>query len=312
MRSGRTQSDNPPAPTTIAQDAAKPSIVDFDAHNPFWSSPGICMESTRSWGSISAAVVSRSIGTVVWRSDLYRIVYALSDFLGTIRNGKGPAQDSPLLRDNFSFRPFGVPFESTVKVPVRFIQIVQRRDVYDSIASEMVRGGAVNLEPRTVLRDPLVSQIALTIANQIDYGVVDNILADALSTALAVRIVRYYIEPSAIKLAPSSGLSRERLQRVREYIEAHLGDRLTLTDLAGVACLSPYHFSRSFKLGLGIGPQRYVMQRRLERAKTLIRRTNQPFAWVAGEAGFADQSHLTCVFRRETGVTPGQFRAATW
>ena len=96
---------------------------------------------------------------------------------------------------------------------------------------------------------------------------------------------------------------------MRDYIEAHLDDRLTLADLARVACLSPYHFSRSFKLALGIGPQRHVAQRRLNRAKTLMRRTNQPLAWVAQEAGFCDQSHLTSVFRRETGMTPGQFRA---
>jgi AraC family transcriptional regulator len=85
---------------------------------------------------------------------------------------------------------------------------------------------------------------------------------------------------------------------------------LTLTDLAGVACLSPYHFSRSFKLAVGVGPQRYVRQRRLDRAKTLLRRTNQPLAWIAQEAGFADQSHLSSIFRREMGVTPGRFRAA--
>ena len=97
----------------------------------------------------------------------------------------------------------------------------------------------------------------------------DTILAEALSTVLAVRIVRHCVDRSAIELAPSSGLSRERLQRVRDYIEAHLDDRLTLTNLAAVACLSSYHFSRSFKLALGVGPRRYVMQRRLERAKCL-------------------------------------------
>jgi AraC-like DNA-binding protein len=311
MRSGRTQSNNPPAPETIAQDPAKASIADLDVHNPFWASPGIHIERTRSWGSISADVVSRAVGKVVWRSDCYRTVYALSDFLGTVRNDNGPEQASPLLRDNFSFRPFDVPFESTVEAPVRFIQIVQRRDVYDNIVSEMVQGGAVNSEPRTELHDPLVSQLALTIANQIDDGVLDNILADALSTALAVRVLRYYVDPSAIQLAPSSGLSRERLQRVRDYIEIRLGDRLSLTDLAQVACLSPYHFSRSFKLARGVSPHRYVIKRRVERAKTLLRRTSRPLAWVAQEAGFADQSHLISVFRRETGVTPGQFRAST-
>jgi AraC family transcriptional regulator len=175
-------------------------------------------------------------------------------------NHNGPPQDRTLLRDNFSFRPSGVTLESTVEAPVQFIQIVQPRDIYNNIVSEMVRGGAVDLDSLTGLHDPLVSQIALTIANEMQLGFVDHILADALSTALAVRIIRHYVDPSAITLAPSSGLSRERLQRVRDYIEMHLDDRLTLTDLAGVACLSPYHFSRSFKLAFGIGPQRYVMQ----------------------------------------------------
>ena len=51
-----------------------------------------------------------------------------------------------------------------------------------------------------------------------------------------------------------------------------------MADLAGVACLSPYHFSRSFKLAVGVGPQRYVIQRRLDRAKTLLRRSHKPLA----------------------------------
>jgi AraC family transcriptional regulator len=100
------------------------------------------------------------------------------------------------------------------------------------------------------------------------------------------------------------------LQRVRDYVEAHLDEELSLTVLADIACLSPYHFSRSFKQTAGVGPQHYVIQRRVERAKTLMRRTNQPLALIAQEAGFADQSHLTAIFHRETGVTPGRFRAA--
>jgi AraC family transcriptional regulator len=99
------------------------------------------------------------------------------------------------------------------------------------------------------------------------------------------------------------------LQRVRDYIEAHLDDDLSLTVLADVACLSPHHFSRSFKQAAGVGPARYVMGRRLERAKTLLRRTREPLAVIAQDTGFADQSHLTHMFRREIGVTPGRFRA---
>jgi AraC family transcriptional regulator len=101
------------------------------------------------------------------------------------------------------------------------------------------------------------------------------------------------------------------LQRVRDYVEAHLDEDLSLTVLADIACLSPYHFSRSFKQAAGVGPQRYVMQRRLERAKRLLRQTHQPLVLIAQETGFADQSHLSQMFRREIGVTPGRYRAAT-
>jgi AraC family transcriptional regulator len=167
----------------------------------------------------------------------------------------------------------------------RFIQILQSRETYDNLASELVRGGTVDLEPRSAFSDPLISQIAATTADETDGGFVDTIFADALNTALAVQVTRRFVDKSALVLEPSNGLSRDRSKRVQEYIEPHLDGRLTLADLAGVAGLSPYHFSRSFKQAGGIGPQRYVMQRRLERAKTLMRRTNELLAEIAYRSG---------------------------
>jgi AraC family transcriptional regulator len=308
MRSGRAQSDHPPARGTIAQDPGKPNITDFDAHNPFWRSPGIYIESTRCWGSISADVVSRTVGAVTWRSDHHRVAVALTAHRGIAHVDGGSARSARFSPGELSFTPAGVSIR-TIFPAVRVMHTLQRPETYDTISSELVRGGTIHFETRYPIHDPLVSQIVSTITHETGGRFLDHILVDALNTALAVRMVRHFIDPIKIAPTPSNGLSRERLQRVRDYIEAHLADPLTLTDLARVACLSPYHFSRSFKLALGIGPHRYVMQRRLERAKTLMRRTNQPLAWVAQEVGFADQSHLTSVFRRETGITPGQFRA---
>jgi AraC family transcriptional regulator len=125
---------------------------------------------------------------------------------------------------------------------------------------------------------------------------------------LCIRVAQRFV--GHLPLPTTKGLSPQRLQRVRDYVEAHLDEDLSLTVLADIACLSPYHFSRSFKQATGVGPQRYVIQRRLERAKTLMRRTSRPLAFIAQEAGFADQSHLTSIFHREMGVTPGRFRAA--
>jgi AraC family transcriptional regulator len=266
-------------------------------------------EKSRSWERMAVGVFRRDAGEIVWQSDCHRIGCVLTDFSGRKQIDDGPVE-------NCRFRPGDIVFLPCKRkswsdlCSGRFIQILQSRETYDNLVPELVRGGTVQLDPQDAFADPLISQIAFTIANELEDGRIDGILADALNTALAVQIVRRFVDPFAIMLAPSNGLSRDRLKRVRDYIETHLDDRLTLTDLAGVACLSQYHFSRSFKESLGIGPQRYVMQRRLERAKTLIRRTNQPLAAIAQQVGLCDQSHLTSMFRRETGVTPGRFRAA--
>jgi AraC-like DNA-binding protein len=258
---------------------------------------------------MSVGIFRRAPGEMVWSSDYHRISYVLTDISGTKQSDDGLMEEYRLRRGDIAFRPCNRKLWSDLSGG-RFIQILQSRETYDNLAAELVRGGAVQLDPQDAFSDPLISQIALTIANEIEDGFADGILVDALNTALAVQITRRFADPSKIMPAPTNGLSRERLQRVCDYIEAHLDDRLTLADLAGVACLSPYHFSRSFKQAVGVGPQRYVMQRRLERAKTLMRRSNQPLALIAQEAGFTDQSHLTAIFRREIGVTPGRYRAA--
>ena len=274
------------------------------------SAPGIHSEKSRTWELISADIINRVAGEVISpRSNYHRVTVALSAIRGVAHIEGGLARPLLFLPGELSFTPGGVSTR-TILPAARVIQAAQRPATYDTIISEIVRGGGLHFEPRHPINDPLASQIVSTIANEMESGFLDNILVDALNTALAVRMVRLFVDPSKITLAPSNGLSRERLQRVCDYIEAHLDDRLTLADLAGVACLSPYHFSRSFKQAVGVGPQRYVMERRIERAKILIRRTRQPLASIALEVGFTDQSHLTGVFRRETGMTPGRFRAA--
>jgi AraC family transcriptional regulator len=278
--------------------------------NPIWSFSGFHVERTRSWGLISADVISREPGEATWRSDRHRIVYALTDIPGAVRIGDRPAEAIRLQRNSnrLAFRPGGLPVRSDVPSAVRLIQILQSPSSFDSFACDMVRGGTVRLEPR-FYDDPLIARLVLTLANDIEGGFLDHVLADTLNTALAVQIIRQSANASVVTLAPPSGLSRERLRRVRDYIETHLADRLTLTDIAAVACLSPYHLSRSFKLATGIGLHRYIVTRRVERAKDLILKTNLPLAEIACTVGFGSQPSFTVRFRREIGITPGRLRA---
>jgi AraC-like DNA-binding protein len=279
-----------------------------DPQNPIWGFSGYRVDRARSWALISAEVISRDAGQSTWQSDRHRIVYALTDIPGTVQSEGRSAEPYGLHREKVAFRPAKGVVRADLPMPVRIIQILQRPETYHAFACDLVRGGAVSLEPRGNVDSPLISRIALTLADDIEGGVLDHVFADALNTALAVQVIRQFVEPGAINLIPSNGLSRERLRRVRDYIDAHLGESLTLSDIAEVACLSSYHLSRSFKLATGITLHRYVLSRRIERAKELLLRTDMPLVEVAWKIGFDSQASFTTQFRREVGVTPGRMR----
>lgn len=105
---------------------------------------------------------------------------------------------------------------------------------------------------------------------------------------------------------PRPGAERRAVARAREYLFEHYAENVSLDELARVANLSPFHFSRVFAGELGMPPHAFQIQLRVERAKALLR-DGWPIPQVASHTGFADQSHLTRHFKRLAVVTPGQY-----
>jgi AraC family transcriptional regulator len=113
--------------------------------------------------------------------------------------------------------------------------------------------------------------------------------------------------PMVSKLKPG-GLATWQAKRTLAYIEANLASKLLIDDLANVVALSRSHFSRAFKHCVGLSPMEYVVVRRVERAKAMIRSTRESLAEVALACGFADQAHLNRRFRNIVGISPGRWR----
>lgn len=107
----------------------------------------------------------------------------------------------------------------------------------------------------------------------------------------------------------TGGMPGWRLKRVTAYVEDNLGRPITLDDMAGSVEMSRYHFCRSFKAATGRTPHDYVVDRRLERAKEMMRGSDRPLAEIARSCGFASPSRFGDTFRRRLGVTPGRWRS---
>lgn len=128
------------------------------------------------------------------------------------------------------------------------------------------------------------------------------LVGDSLIAALIAHL-------SAPAAASVEGLSAQARDRAIDYIEARFTGPVSLQDLADAAGLGIRPFSRAFRHATGRSPHQYLLHRRVEQAKVLIRQ-GLPLADVAVQCGFCDQSQLTRTFVRQLGTTPGRFRSS--
>jgi AraC family transcriptional regulator len=103
------------------------------------------------------------------------------------------------------------------------------------------------------------------------------------------------------------GLTEGVLRRVVAFIEANLGERISLEAMAREAGVSRFHFARQFRLSTGESPMAYLRRVRIEQSKCILREGRTTMAGVAARLGFADQSHFTRTFERLVGVAPRDF-----
>ncbi len=135
----------------------------------------------------------------------------------------------------------------------------------------------------------------------------ERIAVESLCNATAVYLAHRYGTYPLRAETYKAGLTQDRMRRVLDYIEAYLGNDLSLMELSAVAGLSSYHFGKLFKRSTGQSVHQYVIVCRLERAKSLLRSRMLPIAEIALAVGFKDQSQFTSLFKRRVGITPGAY-----
>jgi AraC-like DNA-binding protein len=134
---------------------------------------------------------------------------------------------------------------------------------------------------------------------------VSRLAWDSLLLLVLTQCIQRYADTRAA--LASVGGERKRVQRVREYLQEHSAEHVSLDHLAHIVNVSPYHLHRLFCQEVGLPPHQYQTQVRVARAKALLAQ-GLPISQVALDTGFADQSHLTRHFKRLVQVTPGRYR----
>jgi len=205
-------------------------------------------------------------------------------------------------------REYAVILPTTMKQPMRHLESPEGG------CTQMACTGRVILVDR---RSNTVRRLAGNVATLLDIARREwdtNQDAALASIAKACCLLRGEIDrPSACarQNAIRNGLLGWQVRRVRDYIEAHMGAQIRVSDLSALVRRSEAHFARAFKRSFGKTPHSYLVERRVEQASHLMLASDSSISDIAAACGFNDQAHFCNQFRRRHGQTPAAWRRET-
>ena len=195
-----------------------------------------------------------------------------------------------------------------------WIYIELKPQLLTRIAQESGLSTDLELEYQVLFCDPTILHLAqLFKAEVVKSGVAEEIYIESIRNLLAVHLIRNY---SSIGRTSSNNqlikadrpLDALQVKQLQDFIEDNLDQKISIAQLANLVHLSQFHFARAFKEAVGTTPHRYLVQRRIDRAKILLTVTRLSVQEIAIRVGYVNLSHFTAQFRRYMGVTPAAYR----
>jgi len=210
---------------------------------------------------------------------------------------------SDMLHGEMTLMPRGVPSQWSWNSTCDRLDVIVFPDVFGE-------GRKLDVVDRYAFRDSEMEAVCRRLYQELNLsGTRERLYVESQLMRLAELLLRRHSTTSQpASILPSGGLTRNQTRRVLDYIESNLSSQLTLTELAGITELSLHHFARMFKRSLGVAPYRYVLERRVERAKAMLRAAKASLVDISLSVGFYSQSHFTSAFHRMVGATPTEFR----
>lgn len=226
-----------------------------------------------------------------------------------IKDGK--TQTGLYGKGDISITPAQMPLFARWEDEDHFLEIRIAAQFIESVARETLDKNPAELELGSVfrMRDPQLEAIALMLLSELQQeNSGSRLYIESLSNVLAVHLLRQYAVTKPHLPVYAGGLSQRQLVQVLDYMNNHLDQEIKLIDLATLLGMSQFHFCHLFKQTIAVTPYQYLLQQRIERAKQLLKQTDQPIAEIALMCGFNSHSHLSKQFRHLTGMTPKAYR----
>jgi AraC family transcriptional regulator len=218
---------------------------------------------------------------------------------------------SPCTKGDICIVPAGHPFFWQWQRADHYVRIQINPDCFEQLAQAETNLDVDRIEllPKFRVRHLQVEQISLMLLDELrNASLAEHRYVDSLANALIIQLLRHFSTAESPTESDEGGLSDRQLLQIADYVNEHLAQEIKIVELAELARMSHFHFSRLFKQSTGVSPHQYVIEQRVERAKYLLKQSQLPIMEIAMLCGFSGHSHLGKCFRQCTGLSPKAYR----
>jgi AraC family transcriptional regulator len=219
-----------------------------------------------------------------------------------------PGSTLQTLRRKLTFVPAGHEYREWQLPGVRSRVISFYLDPAKMLTDPDGDPAAVRPAPRLFFENNVLWDMAVKLAIAVEDGCEAERYSEALGVVVAYESLRLHGNVRRRRPPVRGGLAAWQQRIVAAYIEEHLTESISLGALAKLVNLSSYYFCRAFKQSFGVPPRRYHINRRIERAKTLLASPAQSVTDIALSLGFSQTSSFSAAFRDTTGTSPTEYR----
>ena len=230
------------------------------------------------------------------------------------RENNGPWIKSLVKKHSFFLTTAGAPYDcrwrTLTSEPFEFMMVLVGLPLIQRALEEVFGAKAGNARLRDIsgFTDPTLDSLMERLRDELMHRKASPLFVQGIAQAIAIHLARNYAETDKGSRSGSPSLPGFKLKQITGWMAEHAAEDFNLDQLAAQAGLSKFHFHRLFKNAMGMSTSHYHVNLRMDSARRLLRETKQSIVAVALEVGYTNPSHFAQLFRRETGLSPSDYR----
>jgi AraC family transcriptional regulator len=229
-------------------------------------------------------------------------------------NSKQPWLTHRLKKGSFFLTSGGAPYDCRWKAltsePFEAMSVFIELPLLQRALGEVFGADAPHARLRDVsaFTDAVLNSMMEQVREELMRRHASVLFLQGIAQAIAIHLARNYAETARDLPSGSPSLPGYKLRQITDWMAENIAEEFNLDRLAAQAGLSKFYFNRLFKSAVGVSPSRYHINLRMDEARRLLRETKTSVVNVALDVGYANPSHFAQLFRRETGLSPSDYR----